>query len=148
MHRLLTVYVQQQSCAIRCVVKLCLDTHVAACVCHTHSRAIFGLLANMRARVGEGCMCVCVCGLHRNIIRIKGIGAEDLSSLSAARSTIYIVMEALDGGTLRDQVMRQMTGRYVCVCVCLCVCVCVRHRPMLQTTHRRCSAPFFCGVWA
>ena len=40
-----------------------------------------------------------------------GMGASDLTSLQGVRQSMYLVMEAMDGGTIKDAVVRQMTGR-------------------------------------
>ncbi len=53
---------------------------------------------------------VCV---RRNIVSVRGIGAADLGSLESVRSSMYVVMEVLEGGTLKDMVLRQMTSRCV-----------------------------------
>jgi hypothetical protein len=42
---------------------------------------------------------------------MRGIGASDMSSLETVRGSLYVVMEAAEGGTLRDLVTRQMTSR-------------------------------------
>jgi hypothetical protein len=50
------------------------------------------------------------CLLRRNVTRIIGIGAADLGSLEAVRRSMYLVMEALEGGSLKGMVLRQMTS--------------------------------------
>ena len=48
-------------------------------------------------------------------MNVVGMGASDLSSLQGVRQSMYIVMEAMDGGTLKDAVIRQMTSRWATV---------------------------------
>eukprot|EP00195_Chlamydomonas_chlamydogama_P013792 CAMPEP_0202899216 /NCGR_PEP_ID=MMETSP1392-20130828/7510_1 /ASSEMBLY_ACC=CAM_ASM_000868 /TAXON_ID=225041 /ORGANISM="Chlamydomonas chlamydogama, Strain SAG 11-48b" /LENGTH=475 /DNA_ID=CAMNT_0049585339 /DNA_START=83 /DNA_END=1507 /DNA_ORIENTATION=+ len=48
---------------------------------------------------------------HSNIVSIRGIGAAELQSLDAARRSMYVVMEAMEGGNLKFMVLRQMTSR-------------------------------------
>uniref|UniRef100_A0A7S3R107 Protein kinase domain-containing protein n=1 Tax=Dunaliella tertiolecta TaxID=3047 RepID=A0A7S3R107_DUNTE len=45
---------------------------------------------------------------HSNIVAILGIGASDLSSLDGMRGSMYVLMEAMSGGTLKILVIRQM----------------------------------------
>ena len=50
--------------------------------------------------------------LHRYIVRVVGMGAAELSSLETVRRSMYLVMEAMEGGTLKDAVVKQMTSRW------------------------------------
>ncbi|KAG1667274.1 hypothetical protein FOA52_012563 [Chlamydomonas sp. UWO 241] len=47
---------------------------------------------------------------HRGVVHILGIGAKQLETLDAVRGSMYIVMEALDGGNLKTMVIKQMRG--------------------------------------
>lgn len=51
--------------------------------------------------------------VERYIISTYGIGAAELHSLDSVRRSMYLVMEAADGGNLKNMVIRQMTGRWV-----------------------------------
>ncbi|MEW5314051.1 MAG: hypothetical protein WDW38_005575 [Sanguina aurantia] len=44
---------------------------------------------------------------HPNIVAIKGIGSFDLSCLEKMRQNMYVVMEAMTGGSLKMAVLRQ-----------------------------------------
>ena len=44
----------------------------------------------------------------KDVVKLIGIGAKDLSSFSTITSTLYIVCEYMEGGTLREAVERQM----------------------------------------
>ena len=41
------------------------------------------------------------------------MGAAELSSLETVRRSMYLVMEAMEGGTLKDAVVKQMTSKWV-----------------------------------
>ena len=43
-----------------------------------------------------------------NIVQVQGIGATDLSSLHDVKRSVYLVMEAMNGGNLKELVLRQM----------------------------------------
>ena len=43
-----------------------------------------------------------------NIVQIVGIGASNLYSLESVRGSVYLVMEAMNGGNLKELVLRQM----------------------------------------
>ena len=50
---------------------------------------------------------------RRYIVRVVGMGAAELSSLETVRRSMYLVMEAMEGGTLKDAVVKQMTSKWV-----------------------------------
>ena len=44
----------------------------------------------------------------KDIVKLVGIGAADLTSFDTITSSMYIVCEYMEGGTLREAVERQM----------------------------------------
>jgi serine/threonine protein kinase len=47
--------------------------------------------------------------VHHHIVDYIGIGCTDKSSSATIRSTMYLVSELLEGGTLKRLVMQQLT---------------------------------------
>ena len=62
----------------------------------------------------------------KDVVKLVGIGASDRESLDSVRSSIYIVCEHMDGGTLRQAVEQQMMsakkGVYTFSDVFRCAC--------------------------
>ena len=52
-----------------------------------------------------------LCPLRRYIVGVVGMGAAEMGSLEAVRRSMYLVMEAMEGGTLKDAVVKQMACR-------------------------------------
>jgi hypothetical protein len=47
----------------------------------------------------------------KDVVKLVGIGASNLMSLETVRSSIFIVCEHMDGGTLRAAVEQQMMSK-------------------------------------
>lgn len=49
----------------------------------------------------------------RNIVKIIGIGSQDMTTFTTMRESIIVVQEFMGGGNLKDMILKQMLNRRV-----------------------------------